>query len=189
MPEADTGHVTLIAEGTSPLDMLLHPRHEAAQKVLPELITQLRQCTNVEEGYEFQKALLDHVLVAETDRNGFSQAVKRMRAGKPPQADAPEPQSGFDVWLSETWEFERDVCARVARQFRCVGDALAWRVFGFQRQHIIALSQSAPPGVMASWLDPVYSIPFRSTMFSDVRRPSTENVYPLLVLVFALLSV
>jgi hypothetical protein len=147
--EADTGHVTLIAEGTSPLDMLLHPRHEAAQKVLPELITQLRQCTNVEEGYEFQKALLDHVLVAETDRNGFSQAVKRMRAGKPPQANAPEPQSGFDVWLPETWEFERDVCARVARQFRCVGDALAWRVFGFQRQHIIALSQSAPPGVMA----------------------------------------
>ena len=141
--------MTLIAEGTSPQDMLRHPRHEAAQRVLPELITQLRQCTSVEEGYEFQKALLDQVLAAETDRNGFSRAAKRMRAQKQPQAGTPEPQSGFDVSLPETWEFERDVCARVARQFRCVGDALAWRVFGFQRQHIIALSQSAPPGVMA----------------------------------------
>jgi hypothetical protein len=83
--------VTLIAEGTSPQDLLRHPRHEAAQRVLPELITQLRQCTSVEEGYEFQKALLDQVLVAETDRNGFSRAAKRMRAHKQPQAGTPEP--------------------------------------------------------------------------------------------------
>ena len=115
--------MTLIAEGTSLRDMLRHPRHEAAQKVLPELITQLRQCTSVTESYEFQKALLDQVTVAETDRNGFSQAVKMMRVHKQPQAGTPEPQSGFDVSLPETWEFERDVCARVARQFRCVGDA------------------------------------------------------------------
>ena len=33
-----------------------------------------------------------------------------------------------------------------------------------------------PPGVMASWLDPVYSIPFSSTILSEGRRPSTENV-------------
>lgn len=141
--------MVLIAEGSSQGDMLRHPRHEAAQKVLPDLITQLRQCTNVEEGYELQKALLGQVLVAESDRNELSRATKRMRSGRSPQAGAPEPQSGLDVALPETWEFERDVCARVARQFRCVGDALAWRVFGFQRQHIIALSQNAPPGLMA----------------------------------------
>lgn len=38
---------------------------------------------------------------------------------------------------------------RVARQFRCVGDALAWRVFGFERRNIIALCQNAPSGVWA----------------------------------------
>jgi hypothetical protein len=55
----------------------------------------------------------------------------------------------LDPALPETWELERDVCERVGRQYRCIGDALAWRVFGFQRKEIIARSQSAPPGPMA----------------------------------------
>lgn len=41
------------------------------------------------------------------------------------------------------------MCERIARQYMCIGDALAWRVFGFERKYIIALSQNAPPGVMA----------------------------------------
>jgi hypothetical protein len=41
------------------------------------------------------------------------------------------------------------MCERVARQFRCISDALAWRVFGFERRNIIALCQNAPPGVWA----------------------------------------
>lgn len=130
-------------------EMLTHPRHEAAQKLLPGLIVQLRRCRSVDDGYEFQTALFDCVHEVETARNGFRRAVKRMQAGKPPQAGAPEPQSGMDTGLLETWQLEHEVCERVARQFRCVGDALAWRVFGFQRKHIIALCQNAPPGVMA----------------------------------------
>ena len=49
-------------------------------------------------------------------------------------------------------------------------------------------SPLTPPGVMASWLDPVYSIPFNRKRFSSVRRPATEKVLPLLVLVWALFS-
>lgn len=69
--------------------------------------------------------------------------------GKPPQPHAPKPQSGRDPLLLETLQFEGDVCERVARQFRCVGDALAWRVFGFERRNIVALCQNDPPGVWA----------------------------------------
>ena len=126
-----------------------HPRHQAAQKSLAELIQQLRECANVEDGHALQQALLDHVLAVEADRNAFSQAVKRFGDGKGPQRGAPEPQSGLDPALPEAWELERDVCERIGRQYRCVGDALAWRVFGFQRQQIIALCQNAPPGVWA----------------------------------------
>jgi hypothetical protein len=104
---------------------------------------------NVRDGYEFQQELLAQVLAAESDRNAFSMAVKRMRSGKPPQPGAPEPQSELDTACLETWQLEHDVCERVARQYRCVGDALAWRVFGFQRRNIIALCQNEPPGVMA----------------------------------------
>jgi hypothetical protein len=141
--------VDLLGGSVPPEVVLSHPRHEAAQKRLPELIGQLRGCSSVEEGYQFQQALLGEVLAAETARNAFSRAVKRIGRGKAPVAGTPEPQSGMDVSLSAAWELERDVCERVARQYRCVGDALAWRVLGFQRKFVIALSQNAPPGVMA----------------------------------------
>jgi hypothetical protein len=62
---------------------------------------------------------------------------------------APEPRSGLDPGDAETWRLEYQVCERLARQYRCIGDALAWRVFGFQRKHIVALLQNAPPGMMA----------------------------------------
>ena len=127
--------------------VLGHPRHQAAQGTLAELIGQLRACENVRGGYEFQQALLARVLAVEAARNEFSRAVKRMADGKAPQPGAPEPQSGPS--LRETWQLELDICERVARQFRCVGDALAWRVFGFERQHIVALSRNQAPGVMA----------------------------------------
>jgi hypothetical protein len=121
----------------------------AAQPLLAELIAALRACASVKDGYEFQRELLARVLEVEDDRNAFARAVKRMRAGKPPQPGAPEPRSGLDPADLETWQLEHDVCERLARQYRCVGDALAWRVFGFQRGNIIALCQNAPPGVMA----------------------------------------
>jgi hypothetical protein len=36
--------------------------------------------------------------------------AKRMRDRKPPQPDAPEPQSGLDPARIETWQLEHDVC-------------------------------------------------------------------------------
>jgi hypothetical protein len=103
----------------------------------------------VKDGYEFQQELIAYVRETEETRNAFSKAVKRIEIGKSPQPGAPEPMSGRDPSLLETWQFERDMCERVARQFRCVGDALAWRVFGFERRNIIALCQNDPPGVWA----------------------------------------
>jgi hypothetical protein len=63
--------------------VLGHPRHQAAQVSLVELIEQLRACANVKDGYEFQQALLTHVLAVEDARNAFSWAVKRMADGRP----------------------------------------------------------------------------------------------------------
>jgi hypothetical protein len=141
--------VRLFSQGFLPDDVFTHPRHEAAQKALPDLIMQLRAAANVTDGYEFQQELIAHVRETEEVRNSFSKAVKRIEDGKSPQPGAPEPQSGRDPALLETWQLERDVCERIARQFRCVGDALAWRVFGFERRNIIALCQNDPPGVWA----------------------------------------
>jgi hypothetical protein len=142
-----TGEVKLFSPGFLPDDVFVHPRHEAAQKALPELILQLRTAANVKDGYELQQELIAHIRETEEARNAFSKAVKRMEGGRSPQSDAPEPLSGQDPAVLETWQFEREMCERVARQFRCVGDALAWRVFGFERRNIIALCQNDPSGV------------------------------------------
>lgn len=146
---SDTCRVKLFSQGFPPDDVFVHPRHEAAQNALPDLIVQLRAAANVKDGYELQQELIGHVRETEEARNAFSTAVKRIQNGGSRQPGAPEPQSSRDPSLLETWQFERDMCERVARQFRCVGDALAWRVFGFERRNIIALCQSDPPGVWA----------------------------------------
>ena len=93
-----------------PDDVFAHPRHEAAQKALPDLMVQLRAAANVKDGYELQLELIGHVRETEEARDAFSKAVKRMQDGKSPQLDAPEPQSGRDSSLLETWQFEHGVC-------------------------------------------------------------------------------
>jgi hypothetical protein len=144
----DTESVRLLAY-ESPEEVYTHHRHQAAQLCLADLIAQLGQCSNIAEGHDFQQALLAEVLAAETDRRAFARAAQRVRAGKQPQPGVPDPRSGLDRSLPETWQLEHDVCERVARQFRCVGDALAWRVYGFQRKHIIALCQNQSLGPIA----------------------------------------
>ncbi|MEV0192229.1 hypothetical protein AB0I39_27310 [Kitasatospora purpeofusca] len=136
------------AEHYEPDDMLAHPRHLTMQPILAGLIQQLRDCQTEEAGYAFQQELLDQILTVEKDRAGFKRAAERVCKGKGPQADAPEPQSGRDPADHGTWVFERDLCERLARQLRTVGDALAWRVFGFHRPFILALSRNAPAGPM-----------------------------------------
>ncbi|OEJ21492.1 hypothetical protein AS594_38755 [Streptomyces agglomeratus] len=136
------------ADSYSPDDMVMHPRHQAMQPVLVQLIQQLRDCETVEAGVDFQRALLTCLLEVEKDRWEFKRAVTRMRNGKQPHLQAPELQSGRDPADIATWRFEHDVCERLARQLRSVGDALAWRVFDFHRPFILALCRNQSPGPM-----------------------------------------
>src|SRR5258708_13527912 len=76
--------------------VLDHPRHRAAQETLVELIGQLRACTNVNEGYEFQQALLSQILAVEEDHHAFRGAIKRMAYATCPPAAPPAPQPGLD---------------------------------------------------------------------------------------------
>lgn len=87
--------------------------------MLAELIRELRVCDSNESGYEFQQRLLELRLAVDSDRNGFSQTVKRMKSGRSPRAGAPEPQSDRDVSELATGQLELDVCERVARPLSC----------------------------------------------------------------------
>jgi hypothetical protein len=129
--------------------IVTHPWHQQALNTIIGLITDLRRCRSSEDLYFFQDRLFDHVLEADRRRGQVRRVVKRLegKSGTLP-ADAPELVLGTDPFDIETWRLEEEVYERVARQFRSIGDALAWQAFGYDRRIIVALSRGKPVGPM-----------------------------------------
>lgn len=129
--------------------ILRHPLHQTTSAAIEQLIIHLRQCRNDEDYFEFQQDLLTRVLAVQAYRQECSRVQKRLMRGRPLPSDAPDPQSGEPPRSQETWDFEIAVCERVDRQLRSIADALAWRLFNYDRRIIIALSRNQPTGQMA----------------------------------------
>ncbi|MBO2448666.1 hypothetical protein J4573_16310 [Actinomadura barringtoniae] len=132
-------------------DLLVgHPLHRQAYLDLVQMIGDLRRVRTPADRYAFQQELLSKILEVENHRAACSRVVKRLCRGKAVPVDSPALHSSGDTNGPEPWELERDVCERVARQLRSIGDGLAWKAFGYDRGPILALSQNAPPGPMAN---------------------------------------
>ena len=129
--------------------LFLHPIHQEAFGALVQLIADLRGCRAYTDYYGFQQELLRRILQVQEHRAACTRVAKRLRTGRRVPADAPDLRSGDNAGDPESWELEADACERVDRQLRSVGDALAWRVFSYDRRVIVALSRNQPPGPMA----------------------------------------
>jgi hypothetical protein len=126
-----------------------HPLVQDTYYALPELIVNLRQCRTYEDYFHFQQALLVKVLAVQEHRQACTRVVRRLARGESVPTDAPELRTDGNLNALDSWELEVDVCERVDRQLRSVADALAWRVFNYDRQVIVALSRNDPAGQMA----------------------------------------
>ncbi len=129
--------------------VFLHPIHQDAFRDAVQLIADLRQCRNYRDYYQFQQSLLRKVLEVQEHRGACRRMAIRLRKGKASPSGAPGLRSGEDPDDPASWELEADVCERVDRQLRSIGDALAWRVFSYDRRVIIAFSRNQAPGPMA----------------------------------------
>ncbi|AYF26693.1 hypothetical protein CSH63_04285 [Micromonospora tulbaghiae] len=129
--------------------ILTHPRHQQALRDMIGLIADLRRCRLPVDLYEFQERLLRSVLETEERWSEIRRVVHRLkkRRGTVP-ADAPDLESGLDPLDLDAWRLEEEVFERVWRQLKSIGDALAWRAFGYDRRVIVALSRNASPGPM-----------------------------------------
>lgn len=125
-----------------------HPLIQDTYHALPELIANLRQCRVYEDYYHFQQELLGKVLAVQEHRRACTRVVRRLGRCESVPIDAPDLRSGANPNELDAWELEIDVCERVDRQLRSVADALAWRVFNYDRQVIVALSRNDPAGPM-----------------------------------------
>lgn len=137
----------LKALGVEDLDALL--RHSAQRETFRRIrahIADLRCCESPLDFYDFQVELLRDAHRVDDRRAECTRIVKRLRAGKSFPADGPAPPEAGDLNDPATWEFEAFVHERLFRQFRSVGDGLAWRAYGYDRRAILALSRNASPG-------------------------------------------
>jgi hypothetical protein len=98
--------------------------------------------------YELQQDLLARVDEVQEHRLAVRGVARRLHSGKGLPPHAPELRSDGDPRDAATWDLEVDVCERVDRQLRSIADAMAWRVFNYDRRVIVALSRNQPAGPM-----------------------------------------
>jgi hypothetical protein len=113
--------------------LVFHPLQVRVCEVIEEFITQLRTLEKPADYYDFQYHLFEQVKSAQERQSEASRNAKRQHAHRP----VPKAPSG-------DWELDLLAMDRIVRQLRSVGDALAWRAFGFDRRFIIALSRNQP---------------------------------------------
>ncbi|MBB5808823.1 hypothetical protein F4560_008591 [Saccharothrix ecbatanensis] len=135
-----------------------------------QLITSLRQCRCAEDYFHFQQNLLTQVLAVQGHRAGCRRVAKLLQQGKKVPTDAPELRSNEPAASHQTWTLEADVCERVDRQLRSIADALAWRVFNYDRRVIIALSRNQHPGPMVGKKGLTAELAFVTDWWHEERR-------------------
>lgn len=107
--------------------MVSHPNREAVERALARLVVSVRAPATRDDMYEVQRELANWLLEAER-RFGEANAARKRR------------RESLD-WDVEFWR-------RSVKQFRAIGDALAWRFLGYRRQWVILLGTNQDPGHM-----------------------------------------
>lgn len=114
---------------------MVHTLQLSTVAIIRQLLEDLRACQKLSDYRQFQLTLLDASLEAQSFQGVARANTIRRRRGK----TTPDCESG-------DWDIELLVADRVVRQLRCVGDAMAWRLFDFDRRIIVALSRNDPVG-------------------------------------------
>lgn len=130
--------VPLLARNREEVALILgHPLQLQALSTIERLIGDLRALASAADCFDFQRELVQHILTADRLFGEARRNSKRQARGKV-----------VGTPISGDWMIEADTLDRVLKQFRSVGDALAWRLFGFDRRFFAALSRNERPGPM-----------------------------------------
>jgi hypothetical protein len=127
--------------------ILNHPAQRENLIRIAELISLLRAAETWADLNVFQRHLFKEIYQAQERRAECSWMVKRHKRGQQIRDDISPPYFGQRGDLS-AWLLEEYIYERVTRQLRTVGDALAWRSFGYYRPIMAALSFNSAPGPM-----------------------------------------
>lgn len=129
--------------------VLGHPIHLEAMDRVRALLDLLRTAKTLDDLDQLQRRLFAFIYVVEEQRANCSRVLKRLAHGETIPKDAKPLRGSGSGRLAATWEAEELACERATRQYRSVGDAMAWTLSGFRRRYILALSRNEPAGPMA----------------------------------------
>jgi len=116
---------------------LSHSLQREAFVRITNRINDLRSCREARDLHEFQLTLFDDLNWAQAHYARASRALKRMQSKQ--SVEDPE---------ADTWELEMWTCHRVEREFRSVGDCLAWKFFDCDRRYPTIFSRHPDPGLV-----------------------------------------
>lgn len=107
----------------------MHPRRPVVAGALVRLIEAVREVDEASATEQIQRDLLNHLASAEAEY-GKAEKARRNR--------------------HETLDWDVEFWRRSAVQFRAVGDAVAWKFFGYRRKWLYFLGRNPSPGHVTS---------------------------------------
>jgi hypothetical protein len=131
-----------------------YPAQVQAFVEITRLINDVRQATTLGEYRALQQRLGKHLARVEAAVGQAnirqSEAEKRLRRLKQRKTPAtPLEIASFEAEREEAI-LDHDRSMRLARQYRTVGDAMAWQLYNFQTRVIVALGMNASPGIIGT---------------------------------------
>lgn len=130
----------LLTIGADAIDQLMQrPEQTLACSRIATLIDGLRRATSDQAYFDIQVQLFDWVAPAQRQLMEARRNLHLQQQGKrvPPS-------------LLATWADDERLWYRIQRQYRAVGDAMAWRRLQFDRRFILAYSRNSDPGPLAA---------------------------------------
>ena len=130
-----------------------HDEQMEAFELISALLEEVRRCWTAEDYRTVQQHLgahLERLDAAVGSANiGFARAERQLRRAR--QRNLPldseelvQAQSDLDRAA-----FDRELYVRLGRQYRAVGDAIAWQFYGFRALPIYALGMNTSPGILS----------------------------------------
>src|SRR5262249_41913752 len=130
-----------------------HAEQRQAFHDIAELVNQARRCYLPQQYREVQQRLAAHLErvdgAASSAKEQREQATDRLRRLRRRKVAADPGRLAEEEARSEHAAFLRTLYLRLGRQYRTIGDLLAWQLYQFQTLPIVALGMNASPGPIA----------------------------------------
>jgi hypothetical protein len=131
-----------------------YPAQIQAFADIARLVNDVRKAASLDDYRSLQQRLGKHLARVEAEvgkaKDLQSHAEKRLRKLRQRRTPATPTELATQEAAQEQAILDREQYLRLAREYRTVGDAIAWQLYDFQTQAIVALGANQGPGIIGT---------------------------------------